>query len=515
VFKNTPTPSISYQLRHPMPNTPINRTLGAPLYWQVYTNLRAAILAGRLKQGTKLPSTRALASELNVSRNTVLNAYEQLLAEGYLESVEATGTFVAAILPDPLLASTPAARTSSSVQSVVAQPVKLSNSGKILAQAPAMSTRTSTTADAGPYQQRAFRAGIPALDAFPFELWAKVVARQARQATGSDLIYQDSAGYLPLREAIASHITITRRVQCTPEQIVIVSGSQGALDLVSRLLLNPGDNVWMEDPGYLGARGALQGAGAQIVPVPVDGEGLIVDAAIAACPDARLAYLTPSHQFPLGVTMSLSRRLAVLGWAKRAGAYILEDDYDSEYRFAGRPLAALQGLDTGNQVIYIGTFSKVLFPSLRLGYLILPPPLVDTFLAARQFIDIHPPLLEQAALASFITEGHFSRHLRHMRDLYAERRALLLAALAKLPLELYASETGMHCIGWLPSKFNDKAFTKRAAAHGVDVTPLSKFSLLPKPRPGLLLGYAGADKAHILEGARNLSAAFKQTGTTG
>ncbi len=492
-------------------DTPFNPAPDAPLYWQLYAHLRAAILSGRLKKGTKLPSTRALADELHVSRNTVLNAYDQLRVEGYLESVEASGTFVAPVLPDTLLATpTPAAPSLPATPSSGRRP-RLSKAGEALAAAPAMAS--PLLPKAGGYAQRAFRAGIPALDVFPFELWAKLVAWRARHATGTELRYQDTAGYRPLREAIADHVTVTRRVRCTADQIVVVAGSQGALDLAARLLINPGDAAWMEDPGYLGARGALLGSGAQVIPVPVDREGLVVEAGIAASPEARLAYLTPSHQFPLGVTMSLSRRLAVLDWAKRAGATILEDDYDSEYRFAGRPLAALQGLDDGECVIYLGTFSKVLFPSLRLGYLILPPPLVEPFLAARQFVDIHPPLLEQAVLADFMSQGHFSRHLRRMRALYAERRATFLDAMKELPLEIDASETGIHCVGWLPPGIDDTAAARKAAEHGVDVVPLSKFSATPMARQGLLLGFAGVDRQHLVEGADRLALALGETGT--
>lgn len=490
-------------------NPTLDAHLNTPLYWQLYTYLRSAILAGRLKKGFKLPSTRALADELNVSRNTVLNAYEQLEAEGYLESVEASGTFVASVLPEALNAPEPAPKPAPRQPISLAQ-ARLSNIAEVLRSSPSMQTpHGSRLGDRG---MRAFTTGIPALDVFPFELWSKIIGRQARHINSHTLVYQDSAGYKPLREAIANHLTVTRRVRCTPEQIIVVAGSQGALDLVARLLLNPGDPVWMEDPGYLGARGALVAAGARLVPVPVDSEGLNVEAGIAKSPDARLAYLTPSHQFPLGVTLSLARRLALLDWAKRAGAYIIEDDYDSEYRFAGRPLATLQGLDEANSVIYVGTFSKVLFPALRLGYLILPPTLVEAFLAARHFIDIHPPLLEQASLAEFITEGHFGRHLRRMRGLYAERRDTLLGALADLPLELYASETGMHCMGWLPAGLKDADVARAAAAQQVDVTPISKFRLEAPGRDGLMLGYAGVDKPHILKGARRLAQAFNDMG---
>ncbi|MCX6047910.1 MAG: PLP-dependent aminotransferase family protein [Chloroflexi bacterium] len=488
-------------------DSPIDPTLDTPLYWQLYHHLRAAILAGRLKQGMKLPSTRALADQLHVSRNTVLNAYEQLIAEGYLESMEASGTFVASVLPEQLL-TTPARPALSNRQPDVRQP-RLSKIGQAFLTAPAPIAPPPIASSDKP---RAFRTGLPAFDAFPFDLWAKTIARQARHATGNALVYQDSAGYRPLREAIADHITVTRRVRCTADQIIIVAGSQGGLDLVARLLLNPGDAVWLEDPGYPGARGAFLGVGAQLVPVPVDQEGLMVNVGMARCPEARLVYLTPSHQFPLGVTMSLARRLAVLAWAKHAGAYILEDDYDSEYRFAGHALAALQGLDEAHCVIYSGTFSKVLFPALRLGYLVLPPPLVDVFLAARRFIDIHPPLLEQTALTAFISEGHFGRHLRRMRTLYAERRGALLSAMADLPLEIYASETGMHCVGWLPPGLDDQTVTRQAARHDVEVTPLSKFSITPMTRQGLLLGYAGIDESQIAAGARRLADALRLAG---
>lgn len=490
-------------------DTAVDPTLDTPLYWQLYHHLRAAILAGRLKQGLKLPSTRALADQLHVSRNTVLNAYEQLIAEGYLESVEASGTFVASVLPEQLLTTPTSAPAAHPSQPTTRPQPRLSQIGAAFLAAPApISPPPMASAD----KPRAFRTGLPAFDAFPFDLWAKIVARQARHATGNALIYQDSAGYRPLREAIADHITVTRRVRCSADQILIVAGSQGGLDLVARLLLNPGDAVWLEDPGYPGARGAFLGVGARLAPMPVDQEGLMVETAIARCPEARLVYLTPSHQFPLGVTMSLARRLAVLDWAKRTGAYILEDDYDSEYRFAGHALAALQGLDEAHCVIYSGTFSKVLFPALRLGYLILPPPLVDVFLAARRFIDIHPPLLEQAALTAFISEGHFGRHLRRMRNLYAERRAALLSAMAELPLEIYASETGMHCVGWLPPGLDDQAVAQQAARHEVEVTPLSKFSLTPLARQGLLLGYAGVDEPQIWAGARRLAVALRELG---
>ena len=463
------------------------------LYRQLYNTLRSAILTGRLQRGARLPSTRELAITLNVSRNTVLNAFDQLLAEGYLESEPASGTFVSLHLPDERQVQ----------RTAQGRPPRWSTLARSVADLPPL-----VVGDQGAERQAAFRAGLPALDAFPFKLWGRLVARRARQLGRAGLDYQSTAGYRPLREAIAAHATVSRQVRCTADQVLIVSGSQGALDLVARLLVDPGDRVWIEDPGYLGARGAFTGAGARLVPVPVDSEGLRVDVGRKRCPDARLAYLTPSHQFPLGVTLSLERRLALLAWARSANAYVIEDDYDSEFRFHGRPLAALQGLDEAGRVIYVGTFSKTLFPALRLGYLILPPGLIDTFLAARAYTDVHAPLLEQEALADFIADGHFGRHLRHMRALYADRRATLLRALEGLPLEPYASDTGMHCIGWLPRGSDDVAVAEAAARHHVDVTPLSRFSLVRSPRPGLLLGYAGVDVAAIRAGVARLARAL-------
>ncbi|HSB03201.1 MAG TPA: PLP-dependent aminotransferase family protein, partial [Anaerolineales bacterium] len=415
------------------------------LYQTLYQHIRAAILSGELTSGMKLPSTRALAEELNISRNTVLNAYRQLLAEGYLEGREGSGTFVARVLPELLLS----APHGGSRRLKSARPLPAASRQPRFSEHAKAQIRASQSSARGELP-RPFIPEAPALDVFPYQLWTRLLVRQARRMPAPHFTYQDSAGYRPLREAIVAHVTVSRQVHCAPDQVMIVSGSQGALDLAARMLLNGSDPVWMEDPGYSGAQGAFLGVGAQIIPVPVDEEGLVVDIGIERAPEARLVYLTPSHQFPLGVTMSLARRLALLDWAKRVNAYILEDDYDSEFRFATRPLATLQGLDDADRVIYIGTFSKVLFPSLRIGYLILPPALVDPFLKVRRLIDIHSPMLEQAVLADFMTEGHFARHLRHMRTLYAERRATLLKAAQDLPLELDSATAGIHCIGWLP-----------------------------------------------------------------
>ena len=479
----------------------ISPELAIPLYQQLYTHLQTAILTGDLKPGTRLPSTRALAIQLNISRNTVLNAYQQLIAEGYLNGMVGNGTFVAQILPDHLLTSL---QRKELAEASLAEPDKPRFSEQAVEQlaAPRMPMATPDPSGVLP---RPFRFGIPALQDFPYKLWSRLLIRQARRLPASAFTYQHAAGYLPLREAIAAHAMVSRGVHCTPEQIIIASSAQGGLDLAARLLINAGDPVWMEDPGYLKARGTFLGSGANIIPVPVDHEGLVVEAGIARAPQARLVYLTPSHQFPLGVTLSLARRIALLDWARRANTYILEDDYDSEYHYTRRPLPALQGLDHNGRVIYIGTFSKVLFPALRIGYLILPPQLVEAFRTVRNLIDTHPPMLEQAVLADFIVEGHFTRHLRKMRSLYAQRRAALLEAAREINLEIHPPEAGLHCVGWLPDGMDALALVREAANQGVDLASVSHFSIEPLARNGILLGYSDYSAEQIQDGMGRLA----------
>jgi GntR family transcriptional regulator/MocR family aminotransferase len=487
------------------PKNPISTELDTPLHQQLYTHLQRAILSGDLKPGTRLPSTRALSIQLNISRNTVLNAYQQLIAEGYLDGRVGHGTFVAQIVPDHLLT---APQPRDLVETFSAEPDKpqFSEQARRQLSVPRM---PMPTPDEPVVSARPFRFGVPALQDFPYKLWSRLLIRQARNLPASAFPYQPAAGYLPLREAIAAHAMVSRGVHCTAEQIIIVSGVQGGLDLAARLLINAGDPVWMEDPGYLKARGAFLGSGAKIIPVSVDQQGLVVEAGVARAPGARLAYLTPSHQFPLGVTLSLARRLALLDWARRADAYIVEDDYDSEYHYTRRPLPALQGLDQNGRVIYVGTFSKVLFPALRIGYLILPPPLVEAFRTVRNLIDTHPPMLEQAVLADFIVEGHFARHLRKMRSLYAERRAAILQAAREINLEIHPPEAGMHCVAWLPDGMDVLALVRKAAAdQGVDIAPISHFSIEPLARDGILLGYSEYSVEQIQEGMRRLAIAM-------
>ncbi|MBD0371780.1 MAG: PLP-dependent aminotransferase family protein [Pyrinomonadaceae bacterium] len=480
----------------------LDASSSVPLYRQIYEGLRSAILTGKLRPGARLPSTREMAKGLMVSRNTVMNAYDQLLAEGYLEGHVGSGTYVTNLLPDDLLhACISPGRT-----------LRLSQKRRGFSSLGAILTTTRVNACADPSRARPFWPGIPALDSFPAKTWSRLLSHYWHQPSHELLGYGDPAGYWPLREAIATYLGAARAVQCSPEQVIITAGRQQAFDLVTRVLLNPGDAAWIEDPGYMGARAALLSAGARLIPVPVDEEGIDVCAGEAQCPDARLAYVSPSHQYPLGLTMSLSRRLALLEWAKRAGAWILEDDYDSEYRYTGRPLSALQGLDQEGRVIYIGTFSKVMFPALRLGYMIVPSDKIAHYVTARAILSRFSPMIDQAVLADFINEGHFERHIRRMRSLYKERQDTLVEALkggARAFIKVEPDEAGLHLIGWLPEGIGDVEASARAAAYGVDAQPLSAFSLKREGRGGLILGYAGYNQQQIHRAAERLTYALR------
>ena len=468
------------------------------LYRQLYGQLRVAILEGRLRPGAKLPSTRNLAEELAIARNTVMSAYEQLLAEGYLEGETGSGTYVARTLPDAILQA-PALRWPAQEKRSRAQ---LSQRGQSLGRS-RMSVRYSDP-------PKPFRPGIPALDHFPFALWSRLLAKYWRREPAGLLPYTDPAGYKPLRDAIAQYVTVTRAVRCDPEQVVIVSGAQQALDLAARLLLDSGDEIWMEDPGYTGARAAFVAAGVKPVAVPIDDDGLDIGAGERLAPKARLAYVTPSHQYPAGVVMSLSRRLELLRWAERRRSWILEDDYDSEYRYASRPVASLQGLDKTGAVIYCGTFSKVLFPSLRLGYMIVPARLVDAFRNAKAVVDRHCPTVEQAVLAELLAEGHLARHICRMRVLYLERKNVLLECLHRElagAVEVRSHEAGMHVVGWLEKGRRDSIVSQRAQELGVEAPALTAYRYSPGGRGGLILGYAAYSEQQIRDAVKKLAIA--------
>jgi GntR family transcriptional regulator/MocR family aminotransferase len=482
-----------------------DRSAADPLHRQLYEHLRTAILGGQIPAGSRLPSSRALAMEMGVSRNTVLAAFNQLYAEGYIEGRHGSGTYVTRSLPDELL-SARAHRPLKTGEST--GPLRLSRRGRRIADTPQTPLPALTGRSTG---EQAFTIGLPDLDAFPTELWLRLANHRVRASSWELMRYGHPAGYAPLRHAIAAHLATSRGVRCTAEQIIIVTGSQQALDLSARLLLDPDDPAWIEDPGYLGARSALVASGARLVPVPVDDAGLDVAAGIACEPDARLAVVTPSHQFPLGSTMSLPRRLALIEWAGRNGSWVLEDDYDAEFRYVGRPLTALQGIDTRGCVIYAGTFSKSLFPGLRLGYLVVPPSLVDAFIAAHLSADMHAHVLAQAVLADFIREGQFERHLRRMRVLYGERQAMVVEAAKRElggVLDISPSESGLHLIGWLAPDLDDRVVARHAGAEGVDVWPLSLHSLRPYPRAALLLGYASLTPRQIDHGMQRLARAL-------
>lgn len=457
---------------------PFEPSSPVPYYRQIYDGYRNAILSGQLRPGERLPSTRALATELGISRLPAVSAFEQLLHEGYIEGRQGSGSFVKETIPDEL----------ATVERVPARDVKAA-------------TVRAPHSNFGP-----FRVSLPALDRFPHALWSRIVARQAKGLTIETMAYGDPAGHMPLREAIADYLRTARAVRCEAAQVLIVSGSQMALQICALALLPRGKSVCIEEPGYPGARDALQRGGARFVPVRVDDEGIDVDALASRGRDVRAVYVTPSHQYPLGMSMTASRRLALLEWARRTGSWILEDDYDSEYRYASRPLGALQGLDAAERVIYIGTFSRVLFPALRIGYLVVPLPLVGTFLRIRESLDLFQPSLEQLVLTEFLRDGHFARHIRRMRALYHARRDALLGALREFApqLEPYNSDAGIHLTAFLPPGVDDLEVVAEAARRGLNATALSTCYAGQNPRHGLILGFGGASERRIRMAVRKL-----------
>lgn len=525
-----------------LPPTGITLDPGAPetLQRQIYQWIRRAILGGQLQAGQRLPSIRTLASELGVSRNTTSLAYAQLLAEGFVQSKVGQGTLVGPNIRASQLTDAPlqlrsgerkpdaraplATRARSSEKSVSSRNTEVSE--KALA---ASSSQLAVSEEARPSlshstrmllqkadlpargtgSPRPFRGGVGAIDVFPYKLWGRILARRARSTLPAVADYQDPVGYRPLREAIATHIALTRGVRCQPEQVIIVAGGQAGFELLAHLLLDPNDLAWVEEPGYFGSHKALESAGARLVPIPVGNDGLQVQVGRAHCPHARLAVVTPSHQCPLGMVMSLQQRLALLQWAEQANAWILEDDYDSEYRYSGRPIEALQGLDSKGRVIYIGTFSKVMFPALRLGYLVVPPQLVDIVTVVQRHFQRQVPLLEQLALTDFIQEGYFARHIRQMRTLYKLRRDRLVEALGRelgTRLHVHVPETGLHLVGQLPAPISDVQIAQEAGRRGLELHPLSACYLSPTGRQsGLVLGYAAYDEEEIRAGVHALA----------
>jgi GntR family transcriptional regulator/MocR family aminotransferase len=488
-----------------MPHPPfitLDENSGAPFYRQIYETIRRSILSGGLPLGRQLPASRLLAKQLGVSRMTVVNAYEQLLAEGYLEGRTGAGTFVSAHLPEEFLQASGFKRPERH-ERPLPRKIILSPYGKRVAPNTKTILQHHGTTALVPFQH-----GVAALNEFPFGVWAKIAQRIQKSPPSSVLSYSDAVGFQPLREAVAAHLGAARGVRCTPEQIIITNGTQQALDLISRIFLSESEEVCLEDPGYLGARDIFAATGARIVPVPLDDEGFDLQTARKRSRKARLIYVTPSHQFPLGVTMSLARRLSLLEWAQEREAFVIEDDYNSEYRYAGRPLASLQGLDRDGRVIYVGTFSKTVFPSLRLGYLVVPPDLLEIFAAARALNDLHSPGIEQAVLAEFISERHFARHIRRMRGMYEARQRFMVEEARKNlngMLEVAPAKAGMHLIGWLSEGVSDREVSRRGRAAFLNLAAVSEYCIEQKLRGGLLLGYTAYDEKQIKQGMKKLA----------
>ncbi len=460
------------------------RADGTTLFRWLYDEIRTAILDGRLPPGSRLPSSRSLARDCNVARGTVVAAFDQLALEGYLDGTVGSGTYVKETLPDPILrADLPARRAAVRVQRS-----PLSAGGRRLAAQPFPKLWSVRDVDT-------FRLDRPALDAFPIGIWSRLTARRMRSESRAWLTHGEPLGLPALRAAIAGHLGRTRGLRCTADEVVITSGTQHSLDLMARLLLDPGDRVWVEDPGYVAVSALARAHGAEVVGVPVDEQGIDCEAGRRRGLPPRLIYTTPSCQFPLGVTLSLERRLALLRGASEADAWVFEDDYDGQLQFEGRPLAALRTLDCRGGVIYSNSFNKVLFTSLRLGFLVLPPALIEAVRAAKSITGRFDPVLEQAVLADFIAEGHLDQHLRRMRELYTERREALVAAarheLGAL-LELSDHQGGLQIVGWLAPGIDEAEVAARAAGLGIDSVPLSRLSIERRLPPGLVLGFAGA-----------------------
>ena len=487
-----------------VPVITVDRKAAKALHTQIYDAYRTAIVTGSLRPRQRIPSTRVLATELGVSRFPVLNAYAQLLAEGYFESRVGAGTVVSSLLPDQLTSSGPARSGLTSSGPADARFAATRSGPRQVARHPNLRRvqRLPWLRGSG-----AFGVGQVASDQFPLHVWSNLVARCCRNMNATSFHYGDQTGFRLLRETLASYLRTARALHCEAEQVMIVAGSQQALEISARVLLDPGSSVWVEEPGYRLAQDAFALNGCSLAPVPVDGEGLDVAEGIRRCPSARAALVTPSHQYPLGVTMSASRRFQLLEWAQATGSWIIEDDYDSEYRYESLPIASLQGLDAGARVIYVGTFSKVLFPALRLGYIVIPPDLVDAFLTVRRAMDLGPPSFFQEVLADFIGEGHFVRHIRRMRVLYRERRSALVNSIHEelgSTVKILGGEAGMHLTVTLPKGKHDQEITERAASQNLWIRPLSPSYLGRVARPGFILGFGSTAVAEIPRAVRKL-----------
>lgn len=459
-----------------------------PVFRQLYDFIRKLILRNAISPGTRLPSTRRLSLELGVSRNTVISAFELLETEGFIKMEVGRGSYV---LDIPMIRVRDSKRIKKSYSTAFNSQDYAPRSKEIA-------------------QSMPFALGLPAVDAFPLDVWRKVSSRSSRRLTAYDLEYGDPYGLSSLRCEISEYLATYRGVECTPQQVLVVSSAQMAIHLITQVLIRQGHSVWLEDPGYLGAREALELREANIISVPVDGHGLNVSEGKRRAPNACMAYVTPSHQFPLGPVMSVNRRLELLQWADEQNAWILEDDYDSEFRYTGQPISSLQGLDSNDRVIYVGTFAKTMFPSLRLAYLVVPHLLIDRFYDARVSIDGHQSIVSQTIMSAFMSEGHFSVHIRNMRDLYEAQQKHLLDCInqQKLPLAFSAAPAGMHLVGLLNDSIRDVDVENAALQKGIHVPALSKYYLRESPKNGLLVGYTGCTPSQIKSAVDQLPIIF-------
>ena len=474
----------------------VDRGSHQPVSTQLCVQLRELILTGAFAAGARLPATRTLAQDLGVARTTIVEVFERLAAEGLVDSHIGSGTFVSEIVasprpkpakPDAARAATPAPRLSDVMSDAL---TRLGERQRL------------------PHMPRAFTTALPAFDAFPMAQWARLSAKYLRGGRNEIMGYGDPNGSVQLRRALASHLRANRGITCDPDQLFIVAGAQQAFHLIGTTLLNPGDKVWFENPGAIGARNSLIAAGAELIPVPVDDDGLRVDEGLRLSPKFRLAFVTPSHQQPLGSVMSLERRFALLNAVARAGAWVIEDDYDGEFFFGGRPPPTLKSVDTTGLVIHVGTFSKSLFPALRLGYLLAPPALVDTFRVIMSKFLQGVPSHTQSVVAEFIDEGHFSAHVRRMRHLYQERHEALLGAADKRLrglLDVMPTPGGLHTIAHLSSSRAELEISREADARLVTASPVGRFAIAPVDVRGLVLGYGGVTPKQIAAGVEVLA----------
>ncbi|HVH88329.1 MAG TPA: PLP-dependent aminotransferase family protein [Terriglobales bacterium] len=478
----------------------IERRSPQPLYQQIYEYFRLRITRGDLRAGQRVPSTRELARELRISRLPVLNAYSQLIAEGHFQTRTGSGTFVASSI-DSKLAGKEQGNGESPLQR---------RSISLHARMVPKFERPSWAEHLG-----AFQVGQPELKTFPMHIWSRLLSRYSRELRVPALQYGDPMGLAELREILAVYLRTSRAVRCGPEQIMIVNGSQQALDITTRVLLDPGAPAWVEEPGYWLIHHVLASGGCEAIPVPVDAEGLNVKTGAKLKRTARAVFVAPSHQYPMGVTMGATRRFQLLEWAHKSGSWIVEDDYDSEYRYDSKPITSLQGLDDRDRVIYTGTLSKVLFPALRLGFIVIPLDLVERFAAVRQAMDICPSHSSQAVLAAFIREGHFARHIRRMRKLYEERRRVLLQELERqlgASYEVMGTAAGMHLTLVLDDKFCDRKIAEKAIKRQLWLSALSLSYIGPSPRQGLVLGFGNTASTQIPRAVGLLKEILQQRG---